>query len=64
MVEESRVVMLKERELYGVMKYYPHNENARLFCAVAKTRTITKDAIEAIKALGYSVVTDRISFEE
>ena len=64
MDKESRVVMLKERELYGVLKYYPHNDNGHLFCAIAKTKTLTKDAIKSIKALGYEVVTDRISFEE
>lgn len=57
-------VMLQEREIYGILKFYPHNELAKQFCAIAKTKTMTLDTIETIKKMGYEIVTDRTAFKD
>lgn len=60
---QNTQVMLQEREVYGVLKFYPHNETARQFCAIAKTKTMTMETIGIIKQMGYEIVTDRTPFQ-
>lgn len=57
-------VLLQEREVYGIPKFYPYNELAKKFCQIAKTKTMTFETIELIRAMGYDVVTDRTPFQE
>lgn len=57
-------VMLQEREIYGVLKFYPYNDLAHLICKISKTKTMTKATIDVIKQMGYEVVTDRAAFSE
>ena len=56
-------VMLREKEVYGILKYYPHNETAKLFCKIARQKTMTEQTIVLVRELGYQVVTDRTPFE-
>jgi hypothetical protein len=48
-------VEVEAREIYGVTKYFPHNDCAQLFAEIAGTRTLTRDTLRLIKALGYEV---------
>lgn len=64
MSEDSNVVRLEEKDVYGVRKYYPLNEIAKNFCLIAKTKTMTPEAIKVILNMGYEVVTDRVRFQE
>lgn len=57
-------VLLQQREIYGIPKFYPYNELAHKFCQIAKTKTMTMETIELIRAIGYEVVTDRTPFNE
>ena len=53
--ESKGVVNVKRREVYGVEKFYPIGCNAFIFAKLAGTKTLTPQAIEAIKELGYTV---------
>lgn len=41
--------------VYGKQKVYPACEKSKLFAALTGCITLTKNAIEKIKALGYTV---------
>lgn len=43
------------RTVYGARRIDPECDKARLFANIAGTKTLTDDAIEQIKALGYTV---------
>ena len=62
MKESVGVILLKVRDVYGTIKYYPANDTAELFCKVAKTKTMTEDIIKHAIALGYEVRKDRVEF--
>ena len=40
---------------YGNDRIFPVCEKAKKFCSIAKTSTLTDEAIKDIKALGYKV---------
>jgi hypothetical protein len=40
---------------YGCYKYYPICDMAKGFAKVAKTQTLTFDALQAIKAMGFEI---------
>lgn len=52
MNEEVIVVM---RDVYGVTKFYPECEKARVFASIAGTRTLTESTLRNIIKLGYRV---------
>lgn len=43
------------REVYGIKTIYPACETAKLLARLANTKTLTRSALETIKALGYTV---------
>ena len=51
----SQEITVEKRDLYGQTKYYPKCDNARLFAAIAGTKTLTQPTIISIVALGYQV---------
>lgn len=44
------------KNVYGQMMYYPACEKSKEFLTALGLKTFTKDAIRAIKALGYELV--------
>jgi len=46
-------ITVHRREVYGVVKYYPVCEKAKLFARIAQTKTLTHDVLKCIGALGY-----------
>ena len=48
-------IVIKRREVYGEVKYYPVCEKAKLFAAIAGTKTLTRPVLAKIKELGYIV---------
>ena len=60
----EHTLWLKEREVYGVLKFYPANELAEKFCKLIRTKTLTESMILGIRDLGYTVVTNRNEFEK
>lgn len=51
----SQEITVEKRDVYGQTKYYPKCDNARLFAAIAGTKTLTQPTIISIVALGYKV---------
>lgn len=51
------------RNVYGRELIYPINEDANIFARIAGTKTLKRDHIELIKALGYTVtkLTDEVT---
>jgi hypothetical protein len=43
------------RDIYGIPTIYPACETAKLLARLANTKTLTRQALETIKALGYTV---------
>ena len=43
------------RDIYGIPTIYPACDTAKLLARLAGTKTLTRQALETIKALGYAV---------
>jgi hypothetical protein len=43
------------RDIYGIQTIYPACETAKLLARLANTKTLTRQALETIKKLGYTV---------
>lgn len=54
-------ITVKLKDQYGVQTIVPVCAHAQLFADIAGTRTLTKPAIAAVKALGYHV---KVQMEE
>lgn len=48
-------ITIEIRDIYGIRTIYPHCQTAKLFARLAGTKTITRHALETIRALGYTV---------
>jgi hypothetical protein len=48
-------ITIEIRDIYGIRTIYPHCQTAKLFARLAGTKTITRHALETIKALGYQI---------
>ena len=48
-------ITIEIRDIYGIRTIYPHCQTAKLFAKLAGTKTITRHALETIKALGYQI---------
>ena len=55
-------ITVKIKQVYGVDTIYPVCPQAHLLAQLANTKTITRDSIKTIKALGYEVVIEQPSF--
>ena len=55
---------LKERDVFGVKKCYPHNLLAKQFCDLLKTKTITDEAQAKLKLMGFTVLVARVHSRE
>jgi len=51
----GRIVQIEVVDHYGTPRYYPICENAKKFAKIAKTKTLTMDALRVITSLGYFV---------
>lgn len=43
------------KSIYGIETVYPACDTSRLLARLANTKTITRQALETIKALGYQI---------
>jgi len=48
-------ITVEIKTVYGVQKIYPRCDKAKAFANLANTTTLTSQAIDAIKALGFSI---------
>lgn len=49
-------IRIEVRNVYGVVKYYPMCERAKLFAGIAGTVTLTPQALGKIRSLGFTIV--------
>lgn len=49
------IIQVKIKNVYGVERIYPVNDNAKLLTTLLKKKTIDRDEIEVIKKLGYQI---------
>ena len=54
----DRHIEVKIKNVYGKELIYPVSDEAIKFCKLLKTQTLTREAIEGIKALRYTVVVN------
>lgn len=48
-------IVVKAKDVYGQMKFYPECDKARVFASIAGTTTLTQDTLRKIVRLGYRV---------
>lgn len=48
-------ITIEIRDIYGIRTIYPACQTSRLLARLAGTKTITRHALETIRALGYTV---------
>ena len=53
------IVKVKIKQNYGSDLIYPVNETGRLFADLTKTKTLTRETMSIIKALGYTVEVEQ-----
>jgi len=49
-------IKITVRNIYGSLTIYPACETARKFARIARTKTLTFETLEHIRALGYRVI--------
>jgi hypothetical protein len=54
---DSKEITVEAKDVYGVIKYYPHCRDAKVFASLAGTTTLTEKSIRRIMELGYKVKT-------
>jgi glutamate formiminotransferase len=54
-IDDKQVVQVSVRMVYGVPSIYPVNEAAKIFAAIAGTKTIQTQTLAKAKALGYRI---------
>lgn len=52
----EKQILVDVRTVYGRRVIYPVCNDAQAFCRLARTQSLTNEAIEAIKALGYTII--------
>jgi len=50
------VIQVRIDKVYGNFVLYPVCDKAKLFCSLAKTKTITPDMEKTIRSLGFDIV--------
>ena len=48
-------ITIERRDQYGATVYHPVCDNAQRFARIARTKTLTPDALQLIRALGYEI---------
>lgn len=49
----DNTIKVERRNVYGVTKYYPVNDKAKLLARVAKTTTLTPEVLKCAQSLGF-----------
>lgn len=50
-------IRVRQKDVYGVTKYYPDCLDAKVFAKIAGTTTLTEQTLKRIMELGYKVKT-------
>lgn len=57
-------IVVRIKNVYGVTTVYPVCGNAKLFAEIAGTRSLTRKALDAIRALGVTVEIEEHNYTE
>ena len=49
------VITVTIKNVYGNEMVYPYSHHAKIFAALARTKTLTHDTLSLIKTLGYTI---------
>lgn len=49
-------ITVEVKTIYGRRVVYPFCDKSKVFCRIARTQSLTNEAIDAIKALGVSII--------
>lgn len=52
-------IEIEVNNVYGELKAHPVCDKARIFCSIAGTKTLTREALTKIKMLGYEILRVR-----
>lgn len=52
-------IVVKAKDVYGQMKFYPECEKAKTFASIAGTTTLTEATLRKVMQLGYEVKVER-----
>lgn len=58
-----REIIVQIKSVYGNEVIYPVCEHSKLFAELAGTKTLTKQAVNVIKNLGYTVTVEAPTYE-
>lgn len=64
--EDSHTVLVQETKAYGQERYQAINELAKLFCDIAKAKTLTKQGLKLIAkvpGIKVKIVTTKLEFK-
>ena len=50
-----KTIKIEQRDVYGNRVFYPVCDNAKAFATIAKSKTLTRDTLQKLKALGYEI---------
>jgi hypothetical protein len=53
--ETKMKIQVEMKDVYGEAKVYPVCEKAKLFAAIANTKTLTTETLKNVERLGYQV---------
>ena len=48
-------ITIERRDQYGAPVFHPISDAAKIFARIARTKTLTPDALALIRALGYEI---------
>ena len=54
-IKPMKTIKIEQRDVYGNRVFYPVCDNAKAFATIAKSKTLTRDTLQKIKALGYEI---------
>lgn len=57
-------ITVRAQDVYGKTMFYPVDEAANLFCAIAGRTTLNDNNLARIRKLGYTILVQRITHVE
>ena len=62
--DDMKAIKVTIKHVYGERLIYPVDDQAKLFAAIAGTKTLTGKTLELIKRLGYVVEVETVKLEQ
>ena len=59
----TKQITIEIKDVYGKMMFYPYCKDAKVFAAIAGTKTLTEINLRRILELGYTIATHNAYLE-